>query len=320
MENYLYMSRILVTGGAGFIGSNLCAELSNKNTVIALDNLSVTSSNVSFLKDHNVEVVKVDIRDYKKMEQFFKKIDTVFHLAAMNRAQKSILNPIATNRHNVIGTLNVLEAIKKYNVPKIVFTSSSSVYKRKKTPLEENDDLYPSHPYGVDKLSCEHYIRVSSELYKFSYTTVRLFSVYGPRQIGNIKNPAVIASFIYNAINSKPLRIYGTGKQLRNFTFVSDVVRVLENINKNNKTKNQTINIASGEQISINKVAKLINSFTGNVRENLYLPKLNGDPESNPADVTLLKNLVGFIPKIAIENGLSQTINWYQKFNEEQKN
>ena len=154
---------ILVTGGAGFIGANLCRALRTRgDTVVVIDNLSVSERNVPLLDEIDTQLVRADIADYDAIEPHFAGIDIVFHLAAMNRAQRSIENPRAANAANITGTLNVLEAMRTHKVPRVVFTSSSSVYGGRTGALKESDALSPPHPYGVGKLAGENGLQVSS--------------------------------------------------------------------------------------------------------------------------------------------------------------
>ncbi|MEM2954734.1 MAG: NAD-dependent epimerase/dehydratase family protein [Candidatus Nanoarchaeia archaeon] len=303
----------LVTGGAGFIGTNLCEALIKQNhSVTVLDNLSVTSKNIAFLKSLGAEIVVADISNYNKIKNICKNIDIVFHLAAMNRAQRSIENPRLSNKWNVVGTLNMLEAARRADVKKFINISSSSVYANvpKGTLLKEDMPLKPRHPYGVDKLAGEHYTRLYQELYGLNTITLRYFSVYGPRQLGHIKHAGVIAKFIYKILHNQPIEIYGDGEQRRNFTYVDDVVDITIKAGFS-KVSNEIFNVASSYEASINQIAELIQkTLNRKAQINYTKPKIY-EPLENPADISKLESVFSYKPQTSIEEGIKKTINWH---------
>ena len=304
----------MVTGGAGFIGTNLCEQLRKRgDDVIAIDNLSVSDLNVPFLEQIGVTVVVADIAHYDEIEPHFKGVEVVYHLAAMNRAQRSIDNPVQAHHANITGTVHVLEAVRKHSVPKIVFCSSSSVYAGREGLLKEDDPLSPPHPYGVGKLASEHYMRVYGDLYGVKYVTLRLFSVYGPRQLGTIDKAGVVAKFIHQARQGEPLTIYGDGFQQRNFTFVDDVVRSCIMAAKRVDAEGEIINIANPEEITVNELARHIEKITGTKSKVKFLPPLAGDPPRNPADVTKSQSILGYRPKVDFQEGIKKTLEWYDR-------
>lgn len=306
------MAKYIVTGGAGFIGTNLCETLiKGGHSVIAIDNLSASDVNVPYLKTLGVKLVVADVADYKAIEPHFEGVDIVFHLAAMNRAQRSIDNPVDAHHANITGSLHVLEAMRAHKVKRIVFASSSSVYAGRAGLLKEDDALSPPHPYGVGKLAAEHYMRIYSELFGIEYVTLRFFSVYGPRQLGEIDKAGVVAKFIHLNRNGKPLLIYGDGSQLRNFTYVGDVVRccILAAFEPN--ATNQIINIANPNEISVADLAKIVFEVTGNNSGVLSEPPLRGDPSRNAADISKAIKLLKYGPQIPFSEGVKRTIHWY---------
>jgi UDP-glucose 4-epimerase len=305
--------KILVTGGAGFVGSNLCAALAARGEkVIALDNLSVADNNLSFLKERQVEFAKADIADYDAIEKHFAGVDVVFHLAAMNRAQRSIENPRAANATNITGTLNVLEAMRAHNVPRLIFVSSSSVYAGREAALREDAPVAPPHPYGVGKLAGEHYVRVYGELFGLNWTTLRFFSVYGPHQLGHIDKAGVIAKFIHQAMNDKPLTIYGEGLSLRNFTYVDDVVRCLLLSLDTPGARGNVMNVANAREVSVNEIAEAVQKVTGKNVGVVHEPALKGDPPRNLPDTSKAKMLLNYEATTSIEDGITKTVEWYK--------
>lgn len=305
---------VLVTGGAGFIGTNLCEALRKEgHEVLALDNFSVSDANMPKLEGAGAKCVKADIADYDAILPHFKGIDAVFHLAAMNRAQRSIDNPRAANAANVDGTLNVLEAMRVHAVPKIIFISSSSVYAGREGALREDGQLAPPHPYGVGKLAGEHYVRIYGELFGIKWVTLRLFSVYGPYQLGNIDKAGAVAKFVHLAHEGKPLPIYGTGDALRNFTYVGDVVRALCLALEKDAALGNIINVANPVEIRVSDLADIVLKESRSSAGVVHEPALKGDPERNFPDTSKAKALLGYEPEISVAEGVRRTIDWYRK-------
>ncbi len=307
--------KTLVTGGAGFIGSHLVERLVELgHSVVVIDNLSVSDCNIPILKNLGVSCNICDISKFDEIRRLFKGIDIVFHLAAMNRAQRSIENPLLANEHNITGTLNVLEASKLFGVSRVINISSSSVYAAVRDKLLSEDmPLSPPHPYGVGKLAGEHYAKIYYELYGLAFTTLRYFSVYGPRQLGDIDKAGVIAKFIHCAFSNKPLTVYGDGKQKRNFTYVSDVVDLTIKAAETDNAIGKTINLANPHEVSINYLVGVIKKILDHDVNIEYLPPIVGDPERNPANISLLKEIFGISLKIDFEEGIKKTVEWYLK-------
>lgn len=304
--------KILVTGGAGFIGTNLCLALREEgHEVIALDNLSVTSRNVPELESHGVTIFVADIIDFDAITPYFEGVDLVYHFAAMNRAQRSIEMPREANEVNITGTLNVLEAMRHHHVPKIIFVSSSSVYAGREGALAEEYPLAPPHPYGVGKLAGEHYVRVYGELFGIQYVTLRLFSVYGPRQQGDIDKAGAVAKFIHQAHGGMPITIYGEGTALRNFTYVGDVVRCCILAGEKPEAQNHIINIANIREIRVIDLANEVLKTTGSAGGVSHEPALSGDPERNLPNLEKASQLLGYEAQISFEEGIEKTYAWY---------
>lgn len=305
--------KILVTGGAGFIGTNLCEALVTQgHSVRVIDNLSVSDANLPVLQKLGVDFVRGDITNYEHMRDAFSGFEVVIHLAAMNRAQRSIEDPLQANKVNIDGTLNCLEASRQNGVSKFINVSSSSVYaQRDGELLQENMALSPLHPYGVGKLAGEHYARVYHELYGLKTLSLRFFSVYGPRQLGSIDKAGVVAKFIHSAVHNQPLEIYGNGKQLRNFSYVGDVVACVLKAIDFEGNAGEVINVANPKEVDINYLAELVQKVSKKDAEIVHVDPLKGDPSRNPADVRKCEALLGYKAQVDFEEGIEKTLAWY---------
>lgn len=304
---------IVVTGGAGFIGSNLVRELSGDNKVKVIDDLSVGSlKNIEDLvKTKKINFIKGSVTDNNLLQKTFSDVDYVFHQAAIVSVPKSIVDPIKSNNVNVNGTLNVLVAARDNDVQKVVFASSCSVYGDSPV-LPKNEDMipYPISPYSVNKLIGEYYCKVFTEVYGLKTVTLRYFNVYGPRQDSKGDYAAVIPKFISMALSYNPLVIYGDGEQTRDFVYIKDVLDA--NIIAAESKEIGVFNIAIGQQVSINKLAKLIMQLAGKDLKLVYKKSRTGDIKCSYADISKAKQKFGFKPKFSLNEGLTETINWFQ--------
>ncbi|MBD3282651.1 MAG: NAD-dependent epimerase/dehydratase family protein [Candidatus Portnoybacteria bacterium] len=293
-------TKIIVTGGAGFIGSHLTDALINKGfDVTVIDNLSLgKKQNIN----PKAKFYKKDIKNLKQIEPLFKNIDYVFHLAAQPRIQPSIINPIESHKDNVDGTLNVLTAARNNKVKKLIYSASSSVYgDQDKLPLTENMDPKPKNPYALFKLIGEKYCKLFSDLYKLPTVCLRYFNVYGPRQISEGAYATVIGIFLKQKKQNKPLTIVGDGKQTRDFTHVKDIVRANLLAMKKSKARNgEIINIGTGKNYTINQIAKLIEGKTK------YIEQRPGESRDTLASIKKAKEILSWEPKISIEQGIEE--------------
>ena len=296
----------LVTGGAGFIGSSLVEELiSSGANVKIIDNLSVGKQNVKLLTEKGAEIFECDICKYEEIKDLFSNVDYVFHLAAMNRAQRSINDPIKSNDINVNGTLNCLHLSYLNKVKKFIFISSSSVYKGvENKALKEGMFLEPLHPYGIGKLAGEHYCRIYNDLFNLKTIVLRYFSVYGPRQRGDIEHAGVIAKFFLQAKENKDITIYGDGNQRRNFSMVLDVVKGTLLGAIKDKAIGEIINIASAKEYTVKEIAESIIKITKSKSKIVFLEPLKGDPMRNKADVSNASNILEFQADYDLQKGL----------------
>jgi UDP-glucose 4-epimerase len=301
--------RMLITGGAGFIGSHLCEKcVKDGHTVLCLDNfVSGDLMNIRRLLDfRNFKLMEGDIRDFDLLEKIMPDVDVVFHLAAISSVLKSIENPLATNETNVIGTLNVLLAARDSGVKKIIYASSTAVYGDTRTlPQKEEMMPNPQSPYAVTKLIGEHYCQVFQRAYGLPAISLRYFNVYGPKQDPNSDYAAVIPRFIKRVSEGKPPIIFGDGEQTRDFVFVSDVVRA--NILAAESDATGVFNIGQGRRVTINELAKLIIHIMNKDLGVIYKEARAGDIRHSLADISKAR-LSGYEPQYDLERGLKETI------------
>lgn len=291
------MSKCLVTGGAGFIGSNLVDALIERGDEVAvIDNLAAGK-----IEDVNPRAIlhQLDIRNLEEMKPIFKGIDFVFHLAAWPRVPVSIEEPSLTHDINATGTLNVLLAAREAKVKKVIFSSSSSVYGNQELmPLKEGVQPCPMSPYALHKYVGEHYCRLFSELYKLPTVSLRYFNVYGKRQPLTGSYALVIGIFINQLLGGKPMTITGTGENRRDYTSVIDIVRANILAAESDKVgKGEHINIGRGKSYSVNELARMIGGPT------VYIPP-RIEPKESLADNSLAKELLGWTPTINLPEWL----------------
>ena len=292
--------KILVTGGAGFIGSHLVDKLiEDEHQVVVIDNLSTGKE--EFINP-KAEFHKLDIRNLEEIKPLFKGIDVVFHLAAQPRIQPSIINPVESHSNNVVGTLNVLVASRDAKIKKFVYSASSSAYgDQKELPLKEDMLPGPKSPYSVFKLIGEQYCKLFNELYDLPTISLRYFNVFGPRQSYEGAYATVIGIFLRQAKANQSLTIIGKGTQTRDFTSVRDVVSANILAMKSDKVgKGEVINIGTGKNYSINKIASLISDKV------VYIPPRSAEVQDTLADNSLAKKLLSWQPKVDIEEGIKE--------------
>lgn len=291
--------KVIITGGAGFIGSNLAEELSKEkdNEVIILDDLSTgkTENIAKHFDEILLKFVKGSVTDLDLLKELFKDADYVFHQAAIPSVQRSIEDPMRTNEVNVKGTLNVLIAARDGGVKKVIYASSSSVYGD--TPeLPKREDMTPNplSPYAVTKLMGEYYCEVFNEVYDLKTISLRYFNVYGPRQDPYSDYAAVIPRFVNRVLENEPPVIYGDGLQTRDFTFVKDIVKA--NILAMRSNATGIFNIASGSRISIKELAELIMKLVGKNLKVVFDEPRKGDVRHSLADISKARAELGYEP------------------------
>jgi len=299
--------KYLVTGGAGFIGSNLVGKLVEQgHKVVIIDNLSTGKKENLNPK---ADFYKLDICDFSKIKPLFQGVDYVFHLAAIPRVPISIKDPVGTSRVNILGTVNVFKSAIDANVKRIIFASSSSIYGgQKKFPLKENMTPNPLSPYGLQKLVGEQIAKLFVNLYKVPIVCLRYFNVYGPRIDFDSDYSLVLGKFLRLKTQGKPLTIFGSGKQTRAFCYITDVIDANIRAAVSEKIKGgEVINIGQKKSYSVNYLSELIGGKTQ------YLPSRQGDPMHTKADITLAKHFLGWQPKVDFKDGVEKTKQWFKK-------
>ena len=304
--------RVVVTGGAGFIGSNIAEELSTNNEVVIIDDLSTGRiGNIAHLmKRSNVSFIQGSITDLSLLQKAFAGADYIFHQAALASVPLSIDEPLRTNEVNILGTLNVLVAARDHHVKKVVFASSCAIYGDiPSLPARENLPPSPLSPYAVTKATGEQYCSVFRHVYGLLTVCLRYFNVYGPRQDPKSEYAAVVPKFIAAALSSRPLTIFGDGKQTRDFVFVKDVVSA--NVSAAEADANGAFNIGSGRQTSVIELANLVLKLTGRDVAPLYDPPKAGEIRHSFADISRAGEF-GYSPQHNIEQGIRKTISSLQ--------
>jgi len=301
--------KVVVTGGAGFIGSHLAEELVNRGYhVVILDGLSTGKrENIeALLKGEDVKFIQGSITDLRLLQGLFQNVDYVFHQAAIPSVPRSIENPTTSHEANITGTLNVLLAARDNGVGKVIYASSCAIYGNTQTlPIREDAPPHPLSPYAVTKLAGEYYCQVFHQVYGLPTVCLRYFNVYGPRQDPDSQYAAVIPRFISRALKGEPPIIYGDGEQTRDFTFVKDVVEA--NILMAESEATGIFNFASGESVSINRLAEVIIEFSGNALGPTHEAPRPGDIRHSLADISRAKSF-GYGLKWSLEEGLKETV------------
>jgi len=302
--------KIIITGGAGFIGSNLAEELAKKHEVVIIDDLS--TGRVGNVEDLDLELVRGSITDPDMLKENFRGVDYVFHQAALPSVQRSVEDPVLANEVNICGTLNVLVAARDAGVAKVIYASSSSVYgDTPELPKREDMNPDPESPYAVAKLAGEYYCRVFNEIYGLKTVALRYFNVYGPRQDPASDYAAVIPKFVNRIMAGKEPIIYGDGGQTRDFTFVRDVVQA--NVLAMESDATGVFNVATGTRISINDLAGMVMEIIGNRMDCVHEAARAGDVRDSLGDISKAHAGFGYVPRYVMEDGLKETIRWFTR-------
>jgi UDP-N-acetylglucosamine 4-epimerase len=317
------MTKILLTGGAGFIGSNLVEAMLQDERISlirVIDNLATGHrSNIEpFMDNPKFEFVWGDIREYATCLDVCKGIDKICHLAALGSVPRSIQHPVTTNNVNITGTLNIFTAAKESGIKRVVYAASSSTYgDSKELPKKEDRIGSPISPYAVTKLVNELYAKVYGDLYQMEFIGLRYFNIFGPRQDPNGAYAAVIPLFVSGLLYDKPPHINGDGEQSRDFTFVTNAVQA--NINalftENPEAVNQVYNIACGDRISINELYHFLRETAHSELQPIYGPERAGDVKHSLADISKAQRLLDYQPEVKVREGLKIVYGWYaEKF------
>jgi UDP-glucose 4-epimerase len=300
--------KVVITGGAGFIGSNIAEVLSKDNEVVIIDDLSSGRlQNISHLMQMpNVKFRQGSITDFRFLAEAVGSADYIFHQAALASVPMSIQDPVRTNEVNILGTLNVLLTARDCHAKKVVLASSCAVYgDTPSLPAQEGMPLKPLSPYAVTKATGEQYCSVFHHVYSLPTVCLRYFNVYGPRQDPASQYAAVVPKFISRALMNKPLTIFGDGQQTRDFVFVKDVVSA--NISAAETAVSGVFNIGSGRQTSVLELANLVVKLAGIEVEMLSQPPQPGEIRHSFADISKAREF-GYNPIYSIEKGIEETI------------
>lgn len=311
-------TKFLITGGAGFIGSNLCeALLKRGHFVRCLDDLSTgKKENIQpFLENKNFEFIKGDIRDLDTCMNACKAIDYVSHQAAWGSVPRSIEMPLVYEEINIKGTLNMLEAARQNNVKKFVYASSSSVYGDEPTlPKKEGKEGHLLSPYALTKRTNEEYAALYTKLYGLETIGFRYFNVFGRRQDPDGAYAAVIPKFVSSLLYNIAPKINGDGTQSRDFTYIENVIEAnLKGMQAPKKAAGEAFNIAYGGQVNLNALYQKLCELLGKKIDPVYGPERAGDIKHSNADIGKAKELLGYAPDYSFEQGIELTIEWYRK-------
>lgn len=306
--------KVLVTGGAGFIGSNLVKELllDKSNHVRVLDDLSGGSMDNLKEVSKKIEFIKGSITDVDTVKKACSDVDIVFHLAAKISVDDSIKNPLPTNSVNINGTLNLLSLAKDNNVKKFIFSSSAAVYGSiNPVPIKETAPLSPESPYALQKYVSEKYCQYFSQYYGMNTVCLRYFNVYGPSQQESGGYAGVIYNFIKKALSGKPINIEGDGEQTRDFVFVGDVVKAnIMTLRSSMNFKGNIYNIGTGKETSIKELCNVIKELSGNNVSVTNSEQRLGDIKRSCANIELAKKELTYISSMPLHQGLKKTIEW----------
>ncbi len=312
------MLRILITGGAGFLGSALSNTLVNlDHEVLVLDDLS--AGNPDRL-DSRVLFHRGDVRDRPKLWTLLQNVDCVYHLAARVLVAESVLYPREYNDVNVGGTVALLESMRDVQVPRVILASSGAIYgMQSKQPIAETVPPTPRSPYAVSKLASEYYVHTIGELWGITTVALRIFNAYGPGQPLLPSHSPVVPRFLHQALGNGSIVVFGSGDQTRDFVYLDDVVRALvaAATAEGTRINRQTINIGSGIETSVDDLAHLILKLTNSSSDLLYSPAEDGGVPRLKADIAQARKLLGYKPQVSLEEGLRGTLDKDPRFRQE---
>jgi len=311
--------KILITGGAGFIGSHLCEKYTKEgNAVICLDNfMSGNVINIRHLtKYRNFKLVEGDVRDFDLLEKIMPGVDVIFHLAAQIHVDRSVVEPKLTYEINVTGTQNVLEAGRMYDVEKVIHASTSEVYGSSEYhPMDEKHPLNAPHPYGASKIAADRMCYAYIKTYGMDIPILRFFNIFGPRQ-KDVGYGGVISIFTRRVLSNVSPTIYGDGLQTRDYTYIDDAIRAYDLVLKYDKPVTEPVNFGTGKEISILDLANMIIDLCdkkGKIKPVHVEPRIE-EVRQLIADATKAKKLFGWKPTYDFREGLKRFIEWYKNY------
>jgi UDP-glucose 4-epimerase len=308
------MDRFLVTGGAGFIGSNICRRLVAEGCFVrVVDNLLTgKKSNLNSVID-KIEFIEADMGDEDIARSAMKDVDVVLHQGALPSVPRSVDDPALTHKHCVEATFTLLLAARDAGIKRFVYASSSSAYGDTPTlPKVETMPPQPLSPYAVAKLVGEYYCSVFSRVFGLETVSLRYFNVFGPHQDPTSQYAAAIPAFVTAALKGEPATIFGDGEQSRDFTYVDNVVDANLLAARAKRTGGEVLNIACGEAVTVNAIIDMINKLLGKAIEPIHTAPRSGDIKHSLADISLARSLLGYEPKVSFQQGLDKAIGWYR--------
>lgn len=309
------MEKFLVTGGAGFIGSNICRRLVSQGCFVrVVDNLLTGKrSNLADIID-KIEFIEADMGDPSVAAQAMKDIEVVLHQGALPSVPKSVADPVTTHKHCVDATFTLLVAARDAGIKRFVYAASSSAYGDSATlPKVETMTTNPLSPYAVAKLTGEYYCKVFCGVFGLQTVSLRYFNIFGPYQDPTSQYAAAIPAFVSHIIKDTPPTVYGDGEQSRDFTYIENVIEANLLAARAEETHGEVVNIACGDRITVNEIIKLINEHFGKDIKTNYVPSRPGDVKHSLADISLAEKVIGYKPIVRFPEGLEKAIDWYTK-------
>ena len=305
------MAFYLVTGGAGFIGSHLTEELSRRGHRVRVVDSLITGKRRNLEHIPGVDFLEGDLAEMAVAERAVQDVEYVLHEAAIPSVPRSVKDPIASNRANIVASLNLLVAARDAGVKRLVYAGSSSAYGNTAT-LPKREDMAPSplSPYALQKLVAEQYCQMFTRLYGFETVTIRYFNVFGPRQDPRSPYSGVISLFSTALLEARQPIVYGDGEQTRDFTYIANVVDGVLRACEAPGAAGETINVATGGRISLNELLRVMNAIVGTNLQPIYEAARHGDVRDSQADITKAKHLLGYTPIVSLEEGLKRTLAW----------
>jgi len=308
------MEKFLVTGGAGFIGSNICKRLVSQDCFVrVVDNLLTgKKSNLADVID-KIEFIQADMGDSEVAQSAMKDIDVVLHEGALPSVPVSIDDPAATHKHCVDATFTLLLAARDAGIKRFIYAASSSAYGDAPTsPKVETMPASPLSPYAVAKLTGEYYCSVFCKIFGLETISLRYFNVFGPQQDPASQYAAAIPAFVTAILKDEPPTIYGDGEQSRDFTYIDNVVDANLLAARAKRTQGEVVNIACGQAVTVNEIIDMINNLLGKNVKPKYVAPRPGDVKHSLADITLAEKLIGYKSKVPFKQGLQLAIEWYR--------
>jgi UDP-glucose 4-epimerase len=308
------LASYLVTGGAGFIGSHLAEELLKRGQRVRIVDSLITGKRRNLEALRGAEFVEGDLADLPVAQRSVDGMEFVLHQAAIPSVPRSVKDPLTSNRANIDGSLNILVAARDAGVKRLVYAGSSSAYGDTETlPKREDMPTKPLSPYALQKLVVEQYCQMFTRLYGFETVTIRYFNVFGPRQDPGSPYSGVISLFATALLAGRQPLIYGDGEQTRDFTYVSNVVDGVLRACESPKAAGEVINVATGGRISLNELLGTMNRIVGTKARAIYEEPRAGDVRDSQADIAKARQLLGYVPLVALEEGLRHTIDWCRR-------